>query len=106
MMHECTMPGCHELASEDSSICGGCWNNPRTLTQGTPEDQVNNPSHYSDSDVEVIDAIEAWDLEWHENNVIKYVARSMKKGNRLVDLKKARWYLDRKIGMLEEAEND
>ena len=65
-------------------------------------DNVNRPQHYTFGAIEVIDAIEAWDLGFHLGNVVKYVARSEHKGGQLEDLKKAQWYLNRKIGKLEQ----
>lgn len=67
-----------------------------------PRDMVNHPSHYTFGAVEVIDAIEAWQLGFHLGNVVKYVARSGHKNDELEDLKKARWYLDRRIQKLQE----
>ena len=67
-----------------------------------PDDPINHPTHYTFSQIEVIDAIEAWELGFHLGNVIKYIARADRKGNRFSDLKKARWYLDREIRRLEE----
>lgn len=67
-----------------------------------PDDPINHPTHYTFSKVEVIDAIEAWELGFHLGNVVKYIARADRKGNRSNDLKKARWYLDREIRRLEE----
>ena len=71
---------------------------------GEPE-MVEHPAHYGgDSVYEVIKVLKAWGLEsdallW---NVIKYVARAYLKGNLLEDLKKARFYLDRRISQLED----
>lgn len=45
------------------------------------EDVINHPSHYTRGKIEVI----------------KYIARAGYKGDKLEDLKKARWYLDRYI---------
>ena len=59
-------------------------------------DNVNHPSHYTFGGIEVIDAIEAWQLGFHAGNVIKYVARHEHK-NGLEDLRKAAWYLNRLI---------
>lgn len=42
------------------------------------------------------------DLGFHLGNVIKYVLRSKYKGKELEDLKKARWYLDRLINVIEK----
>lgn len=65
-------------------------------------DPVNHPAHYTNGGIEVIDAIEAWELGYHLGNVVKYVARAKHKGRFLEDLKKARWYLDREIQQQEK----
>lgn len=69
------------------------------------DDPVNHPSHYTYGKYEVIDVLEDWfvydPLLWQ---VGKYLARRNHKGNILEDLKKARWYLDRKISKLEKGE--
>ena len=67
-------------------------------------ERVNHPPHYGgDTAYETIKVIEAWDCCFHTGNVIKYVSRAGKKAssNRLEDLYKARWYLDRKIKQIE-----
>lgn len=61
------------------------------------EDVINHPSHYPRGKIEVIDFIEDQQLPYHLGNVIKYIARAGYKGDKLEDLKKARWYLDRYI---------
>jgi hypothetical protein len=65
--------------------------------------EIDHPSHYNVGKIEVIDFIEdqGLDKDFHLGNVIKYVARSAHKGNQLKDLKKAEWYLKRKIANLE-----
>jgi hypothetical protein len=63
-------------------------------------DMVNHPPHYNKGKIEVIDFIEDQELGFHLGNVVKYVCRSDAKGNTLEDLKKARWYLDRKISQI------
>lgn len=60
-------------------------------------DAVNHPLHYTRGKIEVIDFIEDQQLPYHLGNVIKYIARAGYKGDKLEDLKKARWYLDRYI---------
>lgn len=67
------------------------------LPEDPPKDDVCNPEHYTLGSIEVIDFIEAWELDFREGNVIKYTVRAPYKGNRLKDLEKARWYLDRLI---------
>ena len=63
---------------------------------------VDHPDHYNQGKIEVIDAIEDWDLNFNEGNVVKYVARHRHKINPLEDLKKAKWYLDRIIRKYED----
>jgi hypothetical protein len=63
---------------------------------------VNHPAHYTRGGVEVIDAIEAWELGFRLGNAVKYIARAGHKGDALEDLKKGRWYLDREIAALEK----
>jgi len=66
------------------------------------KDAVNHPQHYTFGGIEVIDALEAWQLGYHLGNVVKYVVRADHKGKALEDLKKARWYLDREIARREK----
>lgn len=64
-------------------------------------DVVNHPAHYNShpSGVETIRLTEHMDFLL--GNVIKYVMRCEHKGEPLQDLRKARFYLDRKISQLE-----
>ena len=64
-------------------------------------DAVDRPSHYNTGKIEVIDYIEDQQLGFHEGNVVKYVSRARHKGKELEDLKKAEWYLQRRIAELE-----
>lgn len=67
------------------------------------EDVVNNPSHYNQNGIEVIDVIETYaKSDFRLANVIKYVCRCEYKGKKLEDLKKAQWYLARVIAELED----
>lgn len=69
---------------------------------------VNHPNHYGGSDnvYEVIKVAEAWSLDKDAYlfNVVKYVVRAGKKesSKELEDLKKAAFYLNRKIENLEK----
>jgi hypothetical protein len=60
---------------------------------------VDHPEHYggADNPYEAIKVIEAWDLGFHLGNTVKYISRAGRKGDRVEDLEKARWYLDRAI---------
>ena len=68
---------------------------------------VNHPNHYGgeNNPYEVIKVCAAWglDKDAYIFNVVKYVARAGKKdqAKELEDLKKASFYLDRKIKNLE-----
>ncbi len=64
-------------------------------------EMVDHPDHYNRGKIEVIDAIEDWDLNFCEGNVIKYVARHRHKNEPLEDLRKAKWYLERLITKIE-----
>ena len=64
----------------------------------TKPDLVNHPPHYKAGGIEVIDFIEAKDLNFRLANVVKYVSRAGKKDSDPVqDLEKAAWYLKREI---------
>lgn len=65
-------------------------------------DLVNHPPHYKQGGIETIDFIEAKELNYHLGNAVKYITRADHKGNRLQDLQKARWYLDREIANLSK----
>ncbi len=67
---------------------------------------VNNPLHYGgvDNPYEAIKVIESWGLDFHLGNTVKYISRAGLKNREkeLEDLKKAAWYLQRKIENLEK----
>ena len=68
--------------------------------EGLHYDTVENPSHYTEGDIECIDAIQSalTDTEFRgycKGNAIKYVWREGRKGDGNEDLKKAIWYLKR-----------
>jgi hypothetical protein len=67
------------------------------------KEAVNHPQHYGgeNNQYEAIKVIEAWDLDFCLGNTVKYISRAGKKDNIVQDLKKAKWYLERKIAQLE-----
>ena len=65
-------------------------------------DNVNNPTHYKGRGLESIQVIEAFDLGFCLGNAVKYVLRAGKKGDKIEDLQKAIWYLDRQIKRWED----
>jgi len=66
-------------------------------------ERINHPDHYHRDTVEVIDIIEAWELNFSRGNVLKYLARAGHKdpSRELEDLEKAQWYLAREIERLK-----
>jgi hypothetical protein len=72
---------------------------------------VNHPNHYGGEEnvYEVIKVCEAWELDKDAYlfNVVKYVARAGKKDptKEIEDLKKAAFYLERKINNLKKTKN-
>lgn len=65
-----------------------------------PDEQVGG-THYSRLGVEPIQFIESNELGYHEGNVVKYISRWRNK-NGLEDLKKAKWYIERLIAIVED----
>lgn len=67
-------------------------------------DPVNSPDHYKTGGIETIDFIGA-KLSIDEfkgylkGNIVKYLSRATKKDNELQDYQKAKWYMERLIGM-------
>lgn len=67
-------------------------------------DNINHPAHYTFGSIEVINAIEDWKLPYHLGNAVKYIARAGHKdpAKTTEDLRKAVWYLNRYIDLLEK----
>jgi len=72
------------------------------------KEMVNNPEHYGGAEnvYEVVKVCEAWglDKDAYLFNVVKYIGRAGKKESdkELQDLKKAAWYLNRRIENIEK----
>ena len=65
-------------------------------------DPVNHPDHYNQNGMESIDVIEAFELDFHLGNAVKYILRAGKKtDDPRQDLEKAAWYIARKLDKLE-----
>lgn len=77
------------------------------------KETINHPLHYGGDVVyEAIKVIEAWGLDFCLGNTVKYISRAGKKTTvvnddaMIEDLRKARWYLNRRIDqLLKEKEN-
>ena len=59
------------------------------------KENVNHPMHYGGENdtYETIKVIEAWEMDFIEGNILKYLRRYKKK-NGLEDLQKSLWYLE------------
>ena len=74
-------------------------------------DNVNHPKHYTNGDVECIDAIKASMSSdafagYLKGNTIKYLWRYQLKKNPVEDLEKAKWYLEKLIDITKRQENN
>lgn len=72
---------------------------------GLPADPIDHPKHYGGADdpFEHIKVVEAKGWGYHIGNCTKYLWRAgLKHDKVLEDLRKARWYLDRYIELLEK----
>ena len=87
---------CSWDASTEEPKCLGC-------AKYRTQDPINHPSHYVHGKYELLDVLDDWKLDYYLGNVLKYICRHNHKGNPLEDLKKARFYLDRRIKHEEEA---
>ena len=78
---------------------------------GEEDDPVNNPEHYTIGSIETIDYITDVLGEYHaaifcHGNVLKYTGtRLFGKGKPIQDAKKAVWYLNKMIELLEFTED-
>lgn len=72
------------------------------------DDPVNRPAHYTDGKIEVIDFIEDKKLGFCLGNAVKYISRAGKKDptKEVEDLKKAKWYIERRIKELQEVKEN
>jgi hypothetical protein len=70
------------------------------------KEMVNHPSHYGGENnvYEAIKVIDAWGLDndFYLGNAVKYLSRAGKKDDTVQDLKKAIWYIEKKIEKLQK----
>jgi hypothetical protein len=70
------------------------------------KEMVNHPQHYGGENnvYEAIKVIDAWGLDndFYLGNAVKYLSRAGKKDDTVQDLKKAIWYIEKKIEKLEK----
>lgn len=68
------------------------------------EEKINHPNYYKHNGIEVIDLIDAYNLNFNLGNVIKYVTRAGHKEGEdiLTALEKAEWYLRHEIERIKK----
>ena len=75
----------------------------REWARGLDKEKVNHPDHYNSGKFEAMEVFA--DAGYVEGfclgNVLKYTLRAQHKEDEIDDLKKARWYLDYWIKLLE-----
>jgi hypothetical protein len=63
-----------------------------------PTSMLTKPSYYKRGNIEAFDVIDAWELDFYEGNVIKYLCRAgHKTESKYNDLMKAKEYLEKAI---------
>lgn len=63
--------------------------------------------HYKKHFIEPLDIIEEYDLGFHLGSLLKYILREEKsEGERIKDLEKAQFYLERYIELLKKREGE
>ena len=67
----------------------------------TKKEMVYHPDHYNKGGIEVLDIIDAFNLDFALGNAIKYILRADFKGNKAQDLQKARFYINHALKSLE-----
>ena len=67
-------------------------------------DPINHPPYYKRGGYEVINVIEAFELDFRLGSAVKYILRAGNKDQdkKTEDLKKAVWYLERVISKGEQ----
>ena len=85
------------------------WSNAVRQGQKYSGDEVNEPQHYNYGKYETIDVIvdtlgEYEAISYCHGNVLKYTMRMWHKGKPITDCKKARWYMNKMIELLEKTE--
>lgn len=97
--------GMLEVTEEELELYNN-WQGGKIVYEKPMTDNVNSPKHYTTGGIETIDYIRAklgdeGTAAYCMGNVIKYTSRWRDK-NGLEDLKKAQWYLNYAIEILEK----
>lgn len=89
------------------------WSNAfkANYEQSKDFDEVEKPAHYNYGKYETIDVIVDTlgmyeTINYCHGNVLKYTIRMWHKGTPIKDAKKAKWYLEKMIELLEKTEGN
>mgnify|MGYP001284152933 CR=1 FL=1 len=67
------------------------------------DEHIYSPPHYIEGrEIEPICVIEDWKLDHHLASAVKYISRAGRKASLRKDLKKAIWFLHRRINLEDE----
>lgn len=71
-------------------------------------ESIDHPDHYQSSQIEAIDVIENYGLDFSLGNAVKYILRAGRKpeSSYVEDLSKASWYINREIERVKKYETD
>lgn len=86
-------------------VDGGLWrlDGSYNMLAGAPSTlDIVSIERKTESGMETIDVIEAFDLNFNRGQVCKYLLRAGKKDSEIQDLKKCLWYLERELAKLEK----
>ena len=96
---KCTSCGAAQPASL-YELCDACYS--KENRENTKLEAVDHPKHYNQiKGVECIDVVEQ--MSFNLGNAMKYIWRCEDKVDKIEDLKKAVWYLQREIEKTERA---
>ena len=94
-------PQCYCNGEEEFCECGGYKPTDLAAYKRTTN---QSPAPYNTGNIEVIDAILDWHLNFCLGNAVKYIARCEHTNDKIDDLKKAIWYLQREIEQSSKVE--
>lgn len=99
----------HVYKNSEARLDGSHLKNEEVKMDENVPDMVNHPQHYTQGDIECIDALKAATVGKRGieavcvANVIKYLWRYEEK-NGIEDVRKAKWYIERLLMELEESQ--
>jgi hypothetical protein len=99
---------------KNKKSCASCKDNSKCICKEirqtlniTDKSNVEHPDYYlSHTGHEVIDVINAWELNFSLGNAVKYIARAGKKDvkKEIEDLEKAKFYIELQINSIKNSD--